>query len=109
VWGYDGGSGVCGGAARAWPAACRVARRGGPVPALAAFPVPGRSSLWTASCFWGGVAGAGAGRRRMLRSLWWPATGAALIDVRLDVGPLPPRSSSLTVAGCRLGGFPART
>jgi hypothetical protein len=32
--------------------------------------------------------------------------GAALIDVRLDVGPLPPRSSSPTVAGCRLGGFP---
>jgi hypothetical protein len=26
-----------------------------------------------------------------------------------DVGPLPPRSSSPTVAGCRLGGFPART
>ena len=34
-------------------------------------------------------------------------SGAALIDVRLDVGPLPPRSSSPTVAGCRLGGFPA--
>jgi hypothetical protein len=33
-------------------------------------------------------------------------SGAALIDVRLDVGPLPPRSSSPTVAGCRLGGFP---
>ena len=32
-------------------------------------------------------------------------SGAALIDVRLDVGPLPPRSSSPTVAGCRLGGF----
>ena len=32
--------------------------------------------------------------------------GAALIDVRLDVGPLPPRSSSPTVAGCRLSGFP---
>ena len=31
---------------------------------------------------------------------------AALIDVRLDVGSLPPRSSSLTVAGCLLGGFP---
>ena len=30
---------------------------------------------------------------------------AALIDVRLDVGSLPPRSSSLTVTGCRLGGF----
>ena len=33
-------------------------------------------------------------------------SGAALIDVRLDVGPLPPRSPSPTVAGCRLGGFP---
>jgi len=28
-----------------------------------------------------------------------------LIDVSLDVGSLPPRSSSPTVAGCRLGGF----
>ena len=33
-------------------------------------------------------------------------SGASLIGVRLDVGPLPPRSSSPTVAGCRLGGFP---
>ena len=33
-------------------------------------------------------------------------SGAALIYVRLDVGPLPPRSSSPTLAGCRLGGFP---
>jgi hypothetical protein len=33
-------------------------------------------------------------------------SGAALIDVRLDVGPLPPSSSSLTVTGCWLGGFP---
>ena len=35
-------------------------------------------------------------------------SGAALIDVRLDVGPLPPRSSLPTVAGCRLDGFPVR-
>jgi hypothetical protein len=35
-------------------------------------------------------------------------SGAAFIDVRLDVGPLPPRSSSQTVAGCWLGGFPVR-
>jgi hypothetical protein len=27
------------------------------------------------------------------------------VDVRLDVVPLPPRSSSPTVAGCRLGGY----
>jgi hypothetical protein len=33
-------------------------------------------------------------------------SGAALIDVPLDVGSLPPLSSSPTVAGCRLGGFP---
>jgi hypothetical protein len=32
--------------------------------------------------------------------------GFALVDVRLDVVPLPPRSSSPTVAGCQLGGFP---
>ncbi len=40
----------------------------------------------------------------------WPGglqSGAALIDVCLDVGPLPPRSSSPTVSGCQLGGFPA--
>jgi hypothetical protein len=36
-------------------------------------------------------------------------SGAALIGVRLDVGSLPPRSSSLTVTGCRLGGFPVRS
>jgi hypothetical protein len=34
-------------------------------------------------------------------------SGAALIDVRLDVVPLLPRSSSQTVAGCQLGGYPA--
>ena len=32
--------------------------------------------------------------------------GVALVDVRLDVVRLPPRSSSPTVAGCRLGGDP---
>ena len=36
------------------------------------------------------------------------SSGTALVDVRLDVVPLPPRSSSLTVAGCRLGGYPVR-
>jgi hypothetical protein len=35
-------------------------------------------------------------------------SGAALIGVRLDVGSLPPRSSSPTVTGCRLGGFPSK-
>ena len=94
------------GRARAGPEAGRVARRSGPAQALAPFPVPGRSSLWTSSCCWGGwlvlVRGCDACRAfgGGLQS------GAALIDVRLDVGPLPPRSSSPTVAGCRLGGFP---
>jgi len=32
-------------------------------------------------------------------------SGAALLDVRLNVVPLPPRSSSSTVAGCQLGGY----
>ena len=32
--------------------------------------------------------------------------GDALVDVRLDVVPLPSRSSSPTVTGCRLGGYP---
>jgi hypothetical protein len=32
--------------------------------------------------------------------------GVTLVDVSLDVVPLPPRSSSLTVSGCLLGGFP---
>jgi hypothetical protein len=31
--------------------------------------------------------------------------GVAFVDVRLDVGSLPPRSSSPTVTGCRLGGI----
>jgi hypothetical protein len=35
-------------------------------------------------------------------------SGAILIGVRLDVGSLLPRSSSQTVAGCQLGGFPVR-
>jgi hypothetical protein len=34
-------------------------------------------------------------------------SGATLVDVRLDVVPLPPRSSSPTIAVCRLGGYPA--
>jgi hypothetical protein len=33
-------------------------------------------------------------------------SGAAPVVVRLDVVPLPPRSSAQTVAGCRLGGYP---
>ena len=77
--------------------------------ALAPFPVQGSISLWTVSCCWGG----------WLVLLLWGCdacravggglqSGAALIGVRLDVGSLPPRSSSPTVTGCRLGGFPVR-
>jgi hypothetical protein len=54
VWGCGCGAGVGVGGARKGPAACRVALRSGPAPALAPFPVPGRSSLWTVSCCWGG-------------------------------------------------------
>jgi hypothetical protein len=89
------------------PTAGRVAWRRGPAPALAPFPVPGRSSLWTVSCCWGGwlvlllrgcdVCSAVSGGLQ---------SGAALIGVRLNVLSLPPCSSSPTVTGCRLGGFP---
>ena len=34
------------------------------------------------------------------------SSGAAPVVVRLDVVPLPPRSSAPTVAGCRLDGYP---
>ena len=109
VRGCGGGAVGGGGGARAGTAAGRVARRSGPAPALAPFPVPGRSSLWTASCCWGGwlvllLRGCNACRAvgGVLQS------GAALIGVSLDVGSLPPRSSSLTVTGCRLGGFLVR-
>jgi hypothetical protein len=74
VWGYGGGAGVGGGGARAGPAAGRVARRGGPTPALAPFLVSGLIPLWTC-VVGGGVAGAGAGRRRMPHGLWRPAIG----------------------------------
>jgi hypothetical protein len=37
------------------------------------------------------------------------SSGASPVVVRLDVVPLPPRSSAPTVAGCRLGGYPAET
>jgi hypothetical protein len=46
VGGCGGGAGGGGGGSRARPTAGRVAPRGGPAPALAPFPVPGRSSLF---------------------------------------------------------------
>jgi hypothetical protein len=35
------------------------------------------------------------------------SSGASSVVVRLDDVPLPPSSSMPTVAGCRLGGYPA--
>ena len=105
VWGCGCGAG----GARAGPAACRVSWRSCPALALAPFPVPGRSSLWTASCCWGGwlvllLRGCDA-CHVVCGGL---QSGAALISIHLDVGSLPSRSSSQTVTGCRLGGFPVR-
>jgi hypothetical protein len=93
-------------AAGAGPAAGRVARCSGPAPVLAPFPVPGRSSLWTASCCWGGWLVLVRGGDACYVVGGGLKSGAALIDVPLDVGSLPPRSSSPTVAGCWLGGSP---
>ena len=74
-----------GGVARTGPAAGRVTLRSGPAPALAPFPVPGHSSLWTASCCWGGwlvLVRGGDACRAVGGGL---QSGAAFIDVRLDV------------------------
>ncbi len=63
----------------------------------------GRSSLWTASCCWGGwlvLLLRGCNSCRTVGG--GLQSGAALIGVRLDVGSLPPRSSSLTVTGCSI-------
>ena len=40
------------------------------------------------------------------RGWWRPAIGGRPHRSGLDIGPLPPRSSSPTVAGCRFGVFP---
>jgi hypothetical protein len=106
VWGCICGAGVGGGGARARPAAGRVAHHSCPAPAMAPFPVQGRSSLWTVSCCWGGwpVLLLGCDACRTVGGCL--QSGAALISVRLNVGSLPIRSSSPTVAGCLLGGFP---
>ena len=53
----------------------------------------------------GGVAGAVRGCDACRSDGGDLQSEAALIDVRLDVGSLPPRSSQPTVTGCRLGGF----
>ena len=104
-----------GGGARAGPAAdddpsfwtCGTAQRSwagsGPLPrAWTQLPVDCVLLL-------GGVAGAAAaGLRRMQRRQWGLQSGASLIGFRVDVRSLQPSSSSLTVTGCRLGGFPVR-
>jgi hypothetical protein len=41
------------------------------------------------------------------RRLWRASSGVAPVVVRLDVVPLPPRSSAPTVAGCLLDGYPS--
>jgi hypothetical protein len=74
---------------------------------LPPFPVPGLSSLWTDCVLllgrgWLVLVRGGDACRAVGGGL---QSGAALIDVRLDVGPLPSRSSSLTLAGCRLVGW----
>ena len=88
------------------PAACRVVLHRGPVPEMAPFPVPGCSSLWTVSCCWVGWLVLVRGNCVCHAVSVGLQSGAALIDVQLDVGPLPPSSSSQTVTGCQLGGFP---
>ena len=41
------------------------------------------------------------------RRFWRTELGSRPVVVRLDVVTLPPSSSAVTVAGCRLGGYPA--
>ena len=63
--------------------------------------------MWTVSCCWGGwlvLVRGGCSCHTVNGCL---LSGAALVSVRLDVGPLLPSSSLPTVAGCLLGGFPA--
>ena len=68
-------------------------------------PSPCRGAAVDCVLLLGGVAGAVRGCDACRAVSGGLQSEAALIDVRLDVGSLPPRSSSPTVAGCRLGGF----
>ncbi len=86
------GLGDCGGRSRARPAAGRVALRRGPAPVLAPFPGKGELVRVVGAC-----RSVGGGLR----------SGASLVNVRLDIVPLPSRSCSPTVTGCLLGGYPA--
>jgi len=68
-------------------------------------PSPCRGAAVDCVLLLGGVAGAVRGCDACQEVGGGLQSEAALIDVRLDVGSLLPRSSSQTVAGCRLGGF----
>ena len=68
-------------------------------------PSPCRGAAVDCVLLLGGVAGAMRGCDACRAVGGGLQSEAALIDVRLDVGSLLPRSSSPTVAGCRLGGF----
>ena len=68
-------------------------------------PSPCRVAAVDCVLLLGGVAGAVRGCDACRAVSGGLQSEAALIDVRLDVGSLPPRSYSPTVAGCRLGGF----
>jgi len=101
VWGCVGGAGGGGGWARSRPcgAAQRSCAGAGPLPRAGAQP------LWTASYCWGEWLVLLRGYYACRAVGGGLQSEAALIDVRLDVGSLPSRSSSPTVAGCWLGEF----
>ncbi len=102
MWDCGGGEGGGGGGDRSWPcvAAQRSCAGAGPLlRAGAQLPVDCISLLG------GGWLVLLRGCDACLAVCGGLQSEAALIDVRLDVGSLAPRSSSPTVAGCWLGGF----
>ncbi len=107
MWGCSCGAVCCGGGVRAGPTVGRVSQRNGPAPALAPFPVPGPAPCGL--CLVAGGGGwcccCGAAMHAAL-SVEACKSGAALIGFCLFVWTLPPSSSSPTVTGRRLGGFP---
>ena len=105
VWGCGGGAGGGGGPGAARSRPCGAAQRScagaGPLPrAWAQLPVDCNCILLLGGGGWC-CCGAATHTARSVAA----CKGAALIDVRLDVGSLQTRSSSPTVAGYRLGGF----
>jgi hypothetical protein len=99
-WRGGGRRGRSTGVARSRPcgAAQQSCAGAGPLPRAGA-------QLWTASFCWGGWLVLLWGCDACRAVCGGLQSEAALIDVRLDVGSLPPRSSSPTVAGGKLGGF----